>query len=80
MNHIKRAIIIVRYRFAFRARLRLRTYRLHIRRRVLWHLYGSESVYKPYKDLRGHGSGWVGRYVWRGRVVAYVDKSGRLWW
>lgn len=79
MHHIKRAAIIIRYRYLFRARLRVRSFRLRVQRRVLWRLYGSKAVYKPYKDLRGHGSGWVGRYIYKGIVIAYRDKRGEIW-
>jgi len=79
MHHLNRAAIIIRYRYLFRARLRLRSFRLHIQRRVLWQLFGSKAVYKPYKDLRGHGSGWVERYEWRGIVICYVDRRGAKW-
>ena len=79
MHHINRAITIIRYRYLFRARLRVRSFYLHIQRRVLWKLFADKAVYKPYKDLRGHGSGWVGRYIWRGIVVCYVDKRGDKW-
>ena len=80
MRHIKRAISIIRYRYLFRARLRLRSFRLRVQRRVLWKLFADKAVYKPYKDLRGHGSGWVGRWEWRGIVLCYRDKHGDKWW
>ena len=77
MHHLNRTITIIRYRYLFRARLRLRSLYLHIQRRVLWKLFADKSVYKPYGH--GKGSGWSGYYSYRGRIVSYMDKRGDKW-
>jgi len=71
---VKRIATKIRYKYLWHARQRLRYYRLAVTRRILWTLFADKAVYKPYKDLRGNGSGWAGRWIWRGRVIAYVDK------
>ena len=47
------------------------------RNRILWKLVKDRAVYRPYRA--GTGSGWAGRYVWRGHVIAYQTDKGTVW-
>lgn len=78
MHHINRAITIIRYRYLFRARLRVRGLYLRIQRRVLWKLFADKAVYKPF--LHGRGSGWMGYWIWHGVAICYVDVRGDKCW